>query len=41
MEAERWHGPLRVVSYAILALMALAGAYAGYMSIALWTGIGV
>ncbi len=41
MDSERWHGPLRWVSHAILALMALAAAYSAYIAIIHWSGIGV
>ncbi len=35
------HGPLKLVSYAIVLLMALAVLYAAYISVTYWTGIGV
>ncbi len=35
------HGPLRVVSYVIVASMAGAVLYAVYISVTYWTGIGV
>ena len=35
------HGPLRLVSHVIVALMAAAVLYAFYMSVTYWTGIGV
>ena len=38
---ERVHAPLKVLSYVIAALMAVAVAYAAYISVAYWSGIGV
>lgn len=35
------HGPLKIVSYLIVLLMALAVVYAFYISATYWTGIGV
>lgn len=35
------HGPLKLVSYVIVLLMALAVLYAAYISVTYWTGIGV
>lgn len=35
------HGPLRLVSYLIVLLMALAVLYAAYISVKYWSGIGV
>lgn len=37
----RVHGPLKLVSYVIVLLMALAVLYAAYISVTYWTGIGV
>jgi hypothetical protein len=35
------HGPLKLVSYVIVLLMALSVAYGAYISVTYWTGIGV
>ncbi len=35
------HGSLKLLSYIIVLLMALAVAYSGYTSIKYWSGIGV
>lgn len=35
------HGPLKLVSYVIVLLMAAAVLYAAYISVTYWTGIGV
>jgi hypothetical protein len=35
------HGPLKLLGYAIVALMAVAVIYAAYISVTYWTGIGV
>jgi hypothetical protein len=35
------HGPLKLLSYIIVLLMAMAAVYALYMSVTYWTGIGV
>ena len=35
------HGPLKLVSYVIVLLMALAVLYAAFISVTYWTGIGV
>lgn len=37
----RVHGPLKLVSFVIVLLMALAVLYAAYISVTYWTGIGV
>jgi len=41
MNEERFHPPLRWVSFVVLALMAVAVVYAGYISIVHWSGIAV
>ena len=35
------HGPLKLVSYLIVLLMALAVLYAAYIAVTYWSGIGV
>ncbi len=35
------HGPLKMASHAIVLLMAVAVAYAFYISVTYWAGIGV
>lgn len=35
------HGPLKVLSYAVVAIMAVAVVYVGYISMTHWSGIGV
>jgi hypothetical protein len=35
------HGPLKLLSYVIVLIMALAVLYAAYISVTYWTGIGV
>lgn len=34
-------GPLRILSYVIVLLMAIAVVYAGYITVSYWSGIGV
>lgn len=34
-------GPLRFVSYVVVALMAAAMVYSGYITVSYWSGIGV
>ena len=41
MNQQSAYGPVKLVALAVIALMALAVLYAGYMSVALWSGIGV
>jgi hypothetical protein len=41
MRSEALFTPLRILSYVVLAAMAVALAYAGWISLAHWDGIGV
>jgi hypothetical protein len=41
MKPDSAYGPFKVVALVVLSLMALTGLYAGYMAVALWSGIGV
>lgn len=41
MEPARWHGPLKLLAWAVLALMLLSLGYAGVMTLTHWSGIGV
>lgn len=41
MDPARWHGPMKMLAWAVLALMALAFGYAGVMAFTHWSGIGV
>ena len=41
MHARNWYAPLKVVGYIVLAVMAVSLAYAGYISLANYAGIGV
>lgn len=37
----RVHGPLKLLSYVIVLLMAVAALYASYISVTYWSGISV
>ena len=39
--SARYYTPLKIVGYVVLALMAVAILYAGYITLTHWTGIGV
>lgn len=41
MDAQSWHGSLKVVAFVVFLLMLSALGYAGYISVAHWNGIGV
>ncbi len=41
MHGAAFHGPMKILGYVVLALMAAAIVYAGYISITYWSGIGV
>lgn len=41
MHGESWFTPLRIVSYIVLAAMLGAIAYAAWISLTHWSGIGV
>lgn len=38
---QRWVVPLKLFSYGVVLLMAIAMVYAGFISIKYWSGIGV
>lgn len=41
MNGERFFAPLRIVSFIVLLAMVAAIAYAGWISLTHWSGIGV
>jgi hypothetical protein len=41
MREDAFTGPLRILSYVIVLLMAIAVVYAGYITVSYWSGIGV
>jgi hypothetical protein len=41
MEGSAWGSTLKTVGYVVVVLMAGAMAYAGYISLKYWAGIGV
>ena len=41
MQGSKWYTPLKVVGYIVLGVMAVSLAYAGYISLANYAGIGV
>lgn len=41
MDGKAFVAPLRALSYVVLAVMAVALAYAGYIALANWSGIAV
>lgn len=41
MNGARYHTPMKIVGYVVLALMAIAVIYAAYITLTHWAGIGV